>query len=250
MNPRDRAIPILGVNVHDVTMAEAIRWAEQAIEAGRPVRVATPNAEIGRLAWQKPEFRVLLNAFDLAIPDGAGLLLAARFYGRRFREQVTGTDMAVELAGLCAHRGWRICLLGAGPGVAAAAADKLIQRWPGLQVAGAYAGDADPTSDQQTLRMLKQAGPIHILLVAYGAPKQESWIERNHLASGAILAMGVGGALDFIAGRTPRAPAWMRRAGLDWAFRLAVHPWRWRRQLALPEFIALAVIDALKMRLR
>ncbi len=138
IDPRNRTVPILGINVHDVTMTETLDWAESAIADNRPARIATPNAEIVRLAWKNPELKNLLNASDLAIPDGAGLLLAARFYGRRFREQVTGTDLAIELAGLCARRGWRMFLLGAGPGVAEVAADKLRARWPDIQIAGTY----------------------------------------------------------------------------------------------------------------
>ncbi len=250
IDPRDRAVPILGIDVHDVTMVEALDWAESAIAEGRPVRIATPNAEIIRLAWRQPKLKSLLNASDLAIPDGAGLLLAARFYGRRFREQVTGTDLALELAGLCAGRGWRLFLLGAGPGVAEIAADNLRARWPEIQIAGTHGGAADPSGDRGALSVLEQAGPVHVLLVAYGAWKQESWIERNQPASGAIVAIGVGGALDFIAGRVPRAPRWLRRAGFDWAFRLLMEPWRWRRQLALPQFVALAALDAIASRFR
>lgn len=250
IDPRSLTVPILGVHVHDVTMAEALLWAESAIAQCRPVRIATPNAEIVRLASKRPELKSLLNASDLAIPDGAGLLLAARFYGRRFREQVTGTDLAIELAGLCARRGWRIFLLGAGPGVAEIAADNLRSRWPGIQIAGAHDGAADPSGDPSVLAILDKARPIHVLLVAYGAWKQEWWIERNQAASGAVVAIGVGGAFDFIAGRVPRAPRWLRRAGLDWAFRLLMEPWRWRRQLALPQFVALTALDAIASRFR
>lgn len=250
IDPRAQAVPILGVNVHDVTMVEVLNWAESAIAEDRPVRIATPNAEIVRLAWERPELKNLLNASDLAIPDGAGLLLAARFYGRRFREQVTGTDLAIELAGLCARRGWRIFLLGAGPGVAKVAADNLRARWPDIQIAGTYGGTADPSGDPGTLSVLDKAKPIQVLLVAYGAWKQEWWIERNRSASGAIVAIGVGGAFDFIAGRVPRAPRWLRRAGFDWAFRLLMEPWRWRRQLALPQFVALTALDAIASRFR
>ena len=250
IDPRNRTVPILGINVHDVTMTETLDWAQSAIADNRPVRIATPNSEIVRLAWKDPELKNLLNASDLAIPDGAGLLLAARFYGRRFREQVTGTDLAIELAGLCARRGWRMFLLGAGPGVAQGAADKLRARWPDIQIAGTYGGTADTSGDQKAQSILDQARPIHVLLVAYGAWKQEWWMERNQAASGAIVAIGVGGALDFIAGRVPRAPRWLRRAGFDWAFRLLMQPWRWRRQLALPQFVALAAMDAIASRFR
>ena len=243
-----RSIDVLGVRVDDVTMSEALAIGRACIRSGRSHRIVTPNAEFVMAARHDQRFRQSLNDSTLAIPDGAGLLLAGRILGTPLREQVTGTDLADKLAGLAAREGYRVFLLGAAPGVAEAAAEQLAARHPGLLIAGTHPGSSEPEADDETRRVLGTAGQIDLILVAYGARKQEDWIARNQAALGIPLAIGVGGALDFFAGRVPRAPAWLRRAGFDWLFRLAVQPWRWRRQLVLPRFVATVAVAAARQR--
>jgi N-acetylglucosaminyldiphosphoundecaprenol N-acetyl-beta-D-mannosaminyltransferase len=245
-----RSIDVLGVRVDDVTLAEAVAIGEACVRSGQPHRIVTPNAEFVMAARRDPLFRRILNDSTLAIPDGAGLLLGGRLLGTPLRQQVTGTDLADRLAGLCARAGYRLFLLGAMPGVAEEAANRLCRRHGGLQIAGTLAGSALPVSDAATREYLRQQGRIDVLLVAYGARRQEFWLERNQAALGIPLAMGVGGAFDFFAGRLPRAPTWLRRAGFDWAFRLAHQPWRWRRQLALPRFVFAVTAEAYRRRAR
>ncbi len=244
-----RSIDVLGVRVDDVTMSEALAICQSCLRSDQSHRVVTPNAEFVMAARRDPEFRQTLNESTLAIPDGAGLLLAGRILGMPLREQVTGTDLANQLCGMAASEGYRVFLLGAAPGVAATAANRLVDRHHGLIIAGTYAGSPDPAADDETRRILNAAGRIDLILVAYGAQKQEFWIARNQAALKIPLAVGVGGALDFFAGRVPRAPVWLRRAGFDWLFRLAVQPWRWRRQLALPRFVATVAVEAARRRL-
>jgi N-acetylglucosaminyldiphosphoundecaprenol N-acetyl-beta-D-mannosaminyltransferase len=232
---RFRSVDILGVRVDDVTLAEALDLAAGWLRQDRPRLVVTPNAEFVMRAQRDLAFRKVLNSADLAIPDGFGVVWASRVLGNPLREQVPGTDFAEGLVRLAGDR-YRVFFLGAGPGVAEAAARRLAARYPGLRVAGAYPGSPHPAADAEVLAVLSRARPIDILLVAYGAPKQEFWLARNLARVGAKVGVGVGGAFDFFSGRVPRAPAWVRRAGFDWAFRLAVQPWRWRRQLALPAF--------------
>jgi N-acetylglucosaminyldiphosphoundecaprenol N-acetyl-beta-D-mannosaminyltransferase len=243
-----RSIDVLGCRVDDVTMAEAVAECDRLIGQGAPAHVVTPNAEIVVASRSLPDLRGLINRSALSIPDGASLLLAGRLFGTPLREQVTGTDLAYELAALCARRGYRLFLLGAAPGVADEAAAALRTRYPGLVVAGTFAGQAGPEGDAETRAAIAAAAPVHALLVAYGAPRQERWIERNQAALGVPLAMGIGGVFDFMAGRVPRAPARLRALGLDWAYRLYQQPSRWRRQLALPRFVALALLLACRRR--
>ena len=238
---RLRSIDILGVRVDDVTEVEAIAWCANAVQRGRPRLVVTPNAEFVMRARREPAFLGLLRSADLSIPDGAGLLLAGRILGTPLREQVTGTDLVVDLARLCATEGWRIYLLGGAEGVAAAAGASLQTRFPGLQVAGAYAGSPRVEDEAAILARIRAAAPVHVLAVAYGAPSQEQWLARNLPKLDVPIGIGIGGALDFISGRVPRAPRLVRRAGFDWLYRLVRQPWRWRRQLALPRFVLTAL---------
>ncbi len=139
-------------------------------------------------------------------------------------------------------------MLGAGNGVAQAAAEALASRLPGARITGMWSGDPRPASDAETVARVRASG-ARLLLVAYGAPAQELWIARNLRALPGVLAIGVGGALDMIAGRTPRAPRWIRAAGLEWLYRLAREPARWRRMLALPAFAALAATSGAQARI-
>ena len=231
-------------------MDETVTRCQELVERGEPAQVVTPNAEIVVAAQRDEWLRGCINRSALSIPDGAGLLLAGRILGARLREQVTGTDLSYRLAELAARRGYRLFLLGAGEGVAKAAAERLRALYPGLVVAGTFGGDSGPAGDAATREAVAAAAPVHLLLVAYGAPRQERWIARNQADLGVPLAMGVGGVFDFISGRVPRAPAWLRAVGLDWLYRLIREPWRWRRQSALPRFILAVLLSARRARRR
>jgi N-acetylglucosaminyldiphosphoundecaprenol N-acetyl-beta-D-mannosaminyltransferase len=147
---------------------------------------------------------------------------------------VPGVDMIPPLAAMCARRGFRLFLLGAAPGVAAELASRLRTEHPRLEVA-AHPGSPDPSSDDETSRLIR-AHQTQVLLVAFGAPKQELWIDRMEDRVGVAVAIGVGGAYDYLTGRVPRAPLWMRRAGLEWLHRLIHQPWRIRRMAVLPVY--------------
>ncbi len=232
-----RSVEILGVRVDDVTMTEAVASVETFIAVPRaPCRqVATVNPEFIITARHNADFARVLAASDLNLPDGANLVRAARMLGRPLSERVAGSDLIWRLAERGAECGWQIFLLGAGEGVATQAAAKLSARYPALQIAGVWSGSPNPQDEDSIVARVNTSG-AQILLVAYGAPAQDLWIARNRARLNTRVAMGVGGAFDFIAGRLPRAPLWMQRAGLEWLFRLARQPWRIRRQLSLVEF--------------
>jgi len=236
-----RWIDILGVRVDDVTMSEALDFCQHALASGGRHQIVTPNAEFVMLARRDDAFRQIINYAALSIPDGHSLLWASRVFGCPLREQVTGTDLAYGLAELAARRAYRLYLLGAAEGVAALAARKLQELLPDLRIAGTHSGSPHPSQDQQLREMIAAAAPVDILLVAYGAPAQDKWIARNLPLMDVRVAMGVGGVFDFLSGRVPRAPRWLRDAGFDWLYRLVHQPWRLRRQLTIPQFLALVL---------
>lgn len=241
------AVVILGVRVDDVTMEEAIACIARYIgESGPRCRqIATVNPEFIILARRNQDFARVLAASDLNLPDGANLVRAARMLGQPLRERVAGSDLIWQIAAKGAEAGWRIFLLGAGEGIAAQAAARLRERYPRLQVTGELAGTPDPREDRSQVARVNDSG-AEVLLVAYGAPAQDLWIARNRERLAVRVAMGVGGAFDFISGHIPRAPLWIQRAGLEWLFRLARQPWRIRRQLALVQFAWLVVHARMK----
>jgi N-acetylglucosaminyldiphosphoundecaprenol N-acetyl-beta-D-mannosaminyltransferase len=245
-----RSVDVLGVRVDDVTYPEALEVMRQALASRTPLVVTTPNPEFIMAARRDPAFRAVLNRSGLNIPDGIGLLLAARLAGDRLREHVQGTDLVLLLAADSAVAGRRWFLLGGWGDVATRAAAALIRQFPGLQVVGAAPGSPAADQDGHTRAIIQAGGQVDVLLVAYGAPRQEHWLDRNLADLGIPVGIGVGGVFNYLAGDAPRAPAWVRRLHFEWLHRLVTQPWRWRRQLALPQFAALAVVWALQRRLR
>ena len=230
-----RSVRILGVRVDDVTMGEALRHAQEMATRGGAHQIVTVNPEFVMRAQSDATFRQVLDEAELSIPDGQGLLWAARVVGSPLRERVAGSDMAPALAALSAQHGYRLYLLGAAPGVAEQAADVLRERYPGVQIVGTYAGSPSPAEEDEIVARIVAVRP-DLLFVAYGAPAQDLWIHRNQPKMQVPVAMGIGGTLDFVAGVRKRAPVWMRRVGLEWLYRLLQEPSRWRRMLALPRF--------------
>ena len=250
MRERARGVDILGVRVDDVTYPEALAMLLAAIDTRVPHVVTTPNPEFVMLARRDAAFRSALNRAALNIPDGIGLVLAARLAGERLREHVQGTDLVLMLAAESVKRGDRWFLLGGQGDTARRAARALEHEFPGLQVAGAEPGSPLPQDDVAVRAAIQSSGRVDVLLVAYGAPKQELWLDRNLAALQIPVGVGVGGVFNYFSGATPRAPRWVRRVHFEWLHRLVTQPWRWRRQLALPAFAALAVGHAARQRLR
>lgn len=225
---------ILGVRVDCLDGTQAMEKIKGFAASGRLHQVATVNPEFVMRAQRDPEFARVLDAADLCLPDGTGVVWAARRQGCEIAQPVAGTDLVEPIAAMCRQGGFRLFLLGARPGVAADLAGRLESEHPGLEVA-AHAGGPDAAHDAETLPLIEKHR-TDVLLVAYGAPSQEMWIDRLRSRLQVSVAMGVGGAFDYLTGRVPRAPAWMRTAGLEWLVRLAYQPWRVRRMAVLPVY--------------
>ena len=254
-------VDILGVKVSKVNYQSAIEIIEGFLTDGKKHYVVTPNPEFLVLAQTDQKFRQILNQADLAIPDGVGLRVGTR---------VTGTDLMIKLCELAAKKGYSVFLLGGRDGVAEEAAKRLKERFANLNIIGTYEGDpgevgapsgprelhsinvslADPSvalSGASGDTALQTKPSIDLLFVAYGAPKQEKWMAKNLSQIPVRVAMGVGGAFDFIAGKRKRAPKLLRRSGLEWFWRLIQEPLRLPRILnATLKFPLLVFLHKLK----
>ncbi len=245
-------VRILGLPVHDLTLPELVDRVRAWVRAepDRLHQIVTLNPEMVMAARRLPEFRATIERADLVTADGVGIVLAARLLGRPLRGRVTGVDL-VEALAAAGDPELALFLLGAAPGVAERAARRLETRSPGCRIAGVWAGSPRPEESGPSLARIAETRPA-VLLVAYGAPAQELWIARHRSElerAGVVVAVGVGGAFDYLAGVVPRAPRPLRRLGLEWLYRLIRQPWRWRRQLALPQFAALVVREWAAQRL-
>lgn len=246
MTMRD-SVSIAGVPVHRVGYEDVLRTIGVWIDAdppGRPVRqICTVNPEFVVDAQSDNAFRQVLLEADLCVADGVGVAWAARILGKPVPERVTGSDGIFHICRCAAREGWRLFFLGAAPEVATRAATILAAMYPGLQIAGCYSGSPYAV-DWRTVAAHIDAAAPDLIFVAFGHPKQDFWIHTHRDDIHAKVAIGVGGAFDFVAGIAPRAPVWMRRLGIEWLHRLATQPWRWRRMLKLPIFVWLVLRDA------
>ncbi len=231
---------ILGIDIHNVTMEETINILTAMATSGTSHHVMTVNPEFIMMAQHNDEFKTVMSKSSLKVPDGIGVLLAARILGKPLKERVAGVDTVYELARIAQQKKLRIFFLGAAPGIAERAASLLQLKNPGMEVAGTYSGSPKIEEEDFICNLIEQSRP-HILLVAYGPPKQDLWIARTKHRLNVPLAIGVGGMFDFIAGIAKRAPQWIQNIGFEWLYRLYREPWRWRRMLTLPQF-ALQVI--------
>lgn len=239
---------VLGSRVDDVGRDEAVARIAALANGGTPSLVVTLGVEMVMMARRDPTFRHIANDAALVTCDTIGLLLASRLRGGPLHERVTGVELVGELAARSASLSdVRLYLLGSAGDTAQRAADALRAKYPGALIVGARNGYFRDDESAAIAEQIRASG-ANVLLAGLGSPKQELWLTRWLGATGCGVGMGVGGSLDVYAGNVVRAPAAFRRAGLEWAYRLAKEPSRWRRQLALPQFAVYALGEALTGR--
>jgi N-acetylglucosaminyldiphosphoundecaprenol N-acetyl-beta-D-mannosaminyltransferase len=235
---------ILGCRVDAVGREAAVERIAALANAGGAAVVVTLGVEMVMAARRDEAFRRAVNAAALVTCDTIGLLLASKLRGGPLRERVTGVELLDDLAARSAGRGdVRLYLLGGSGDPAERAAAALRARHPDAAIVGTrdgYFAESDSAAVADAIR----ASGANVLLAGLGSPKQELWLSRHLAATGCGVGIGVGGSLDVYAGNVVRAPALLRRAGLEWAYRLASQPSRWRRQLALPRFALAALAEA------
>ena len=247
-NPEQRLTQDSDLSGFDLSSAEGLRnltaLSDQSkiqnpklvLEGSKIHQICTMNPEFIMTARRDPLFAAVLRQADLCVPDGGGILWAARRQGVHLHERVTGSDGIYRICQRAAACGWRVYFLGAAEGVAEEAGHRLAALYPGLQVSGAYGGSPHDDSWPEIAARLKAVQP-DILFVAYGHPRQDLWIAQHRQELPVKVALGIGGAFDFVAGVIPRAPAWARQWGVEWLYRLLQQPWRWRRMAVLEKVV-------------
>ena len=242
-------INLFGVRIDSVSFSEAVVRIERMIREKGKHLVVTPYSESIVKAQEDFEFKTILNGASLAVPDGISLVWASRFLEQPLKERIAGVDLMVALCGRAAKKGYRVFLLGGRDDVAKRALECLRQRLLGLKV-GYFEGSPDVKKEtdkqlRQTIAKINKFSP-DLLFVAYGPVVQEKWLAKNLPKLNVKVAMGVGGAFDYLSGRIPRAPKFLRKLGLEWLFRLLVQPWRIKRQIALWKFVLLVLKEKLR----
>ncbi len=240
---------ILGCRLDAIDADEATARILALAREDCGAQVVTLGTEMVVYAQRDVRFRAIVNACALALCDTVGLLAVARWKGAPLRDRVTGVELVERLCGGAASLGLPVYFLGGTSGVAADAAAILTKRFPGLLIAGArdgFFGDAEAPAVAAAIA----ASGARLLFVGMGSPRQEYWLAQHVRETGCGVGIGVGGSFDVVAGRVRRAPAPVRRIGLEWLYRLVREPYRWRRQLALPRFVWLIALDGLGVHAR
>ena len=230
---------VRGVLFDNVTMDEAADFLRAEAAGGvRGGAVYTPNAEIVQKAISDPALREILNGSLLSVPDGIGVVKAARILGTPLKEKVAGVELGQRVLAFAAEDGLGVYLLGGKPGVAETAAERLTEQHPGLRICGVHDGYFEKTGEaNRAVADAVNASGAEIVLVCFGAPAQELWIARNRDAMPDVrLFLGLGGSLDIYAGTVRRAPRIFIRLGLEWLYRLLREPKRIGRMMQLPRF--------------
>lgn len=234
MEHQEMRTDVLHVGFDNVTMGEAVEKAKKLLKEDGFKYIVTPNPEIVWMCRKDKELHGVIDGAAMVIPDGIGIIYGAKILGRPLKEKVPGADFAELLFDEMAKEGQSVYLLGAKPGVADLAAEKLMEKHPGLKVCGT--ADGYFKEDEPVIEKINEAKP-DLLLVCLGAPKQEFWMKRNGDKLNARLAIGLGGSLDVYSGVTQRAPEKWQKMNLEWLYRLIKEPSRFGRQLRLPAFL-------------
>jgi len=274
---------VFGIPFSTNTQKEVLEWIEGELQAGGSRYIVTPNPEMIMVSRKNHEFLQALKEADMAIPDGVGVLWSSTFLSlpnhfsgrskkrwtfwqliyslfaiifyppfiqRFFPERVAGADLFWEIIETCHRLKKRPFFLGGWGKVGEDVREKVLAKYPSLQVAGVYAGISDAEYDEETRHYIDKSN-ADFVFVAYSFPKQEMWLARNKgKFKKPLISIGSGGTLDFISGRKKRAPQFMRRLGLEWLFRLVAEPWRYLRiYTATLKFVRFVYKERLKSSL-
>lgn len=247
---------VVSARISKTSYAEVVELCRQWAEArradlnapGHYICVTSVHGII--LAKDDPKFAEILDAADIATPDGMPVVWALRSFGSAGQQRVYGPTLMLALCRSAAAHGHRIFLYGSRPEVLPLLEERLRQQFPALQVAGRYSPpfrSLTHDEDQQVQAAIRRSG-ADLIFVGISTPKQERWMFEHRTAFAGATMVGVGAAFDFHAGYTPQAPPWMQRLGLEWFFRLTTEPRRlWRRYLLVtPRFLPLWLFQRLK----
>lgn len=225
---------IFGVKIDRLSWAELEEYCIQALLGETPKHIVTANGEILLKAYETNSYKEILDGADLVIPESTNVSWVLALKGAPVRGVTSGADLVTRLARIASENYKSVFLLGGRDGVATKAGERLKEMNPNLKIVGT--SSANP-NDVAVTGQIKQSG-ADIVLVAYGAPKQEEWISNNKTESGAKILVGIGGTFDMLAGITPRAPHFFRSLHLEWLWRLFLQPTRigriWRAVVIFP----------------
>lgn len=234
--PKVPTVSIFGIEVCKWGMSDTVQYLTEVITMRKPHQVITANPIMVMAALNDPTYRTVMEEAELIVPDGTGVVWAANVGGNPVQERVAGFDLLHELMRIGESHHWRVYLLGSTAEVIQETALRLQMKYPGVEIVGYHDGYFGPADDDKVIEQIKVTNP-DILFVARASDTQEPWIHQYKEQLAVPLMMGVGGSFDVISGKTKRAPVLFQKLRSEWLYRLLSEPTRYRRMLALPQFV-------------
>ena len=221
-------VALFGLPITNVNMDQAIKRVDGYILSGSVHQIATANLDFARNALVDPYLHSIICDCSMVLPDGAPMLWASKMFGVPLQERVTGVDLVPALARLASERGYRLYFLGSSEESSSTAVNSLLKRFPKLKIVGRSCPPVATLPEMDNEKMIAeiQAARPNIIFIGFGNPKQEIWIHRHKDRLPPSVVIGIGGALDMIAGKLHRAPRWIQSLQMEWMFRMAQEPGR------------------------
>lgn len=237
-------VSIMGIEIDNLALNDAVAAIDDWVRKGEPSLIVTANPEIIMLARQDQDFADCLRQARMITADGIGIVIASRLLGTPLKGRVAGIDLVTALFARAVQRQLSFYFVGARPGVAEKAAERISLEYPGIRIVGVHHGFFN--DDAALLEDITLKKP-DILLAALGMGRQEKWIRDRVSKTGVPVSIGVGGSFDVFAGEATRAPLWMRDLGLEWLYRLIKQPSRLGRMMRLPGFLLIVLLSRLRL---
>lgn len=249
--PEDE-VDLFNVRISNLSFEDLCQWLDSQIAHRTAAYVVTPNIDHVCRLRRNAEFREAYDKAGLRLADSAPLMWCAKLFGQPLKEKLSGSDLVPRVSAYAAEKGYRVFLLGAAEGVADEAARRLREKHPSLQIAGCFSPpfgfDRDAVQSAKICERVR-AAQADICFVAFGSPKQETWLLHHAPAMNVPVTFAVGAGLDFAAGRVRRAPVWIQRSGCEWLWRLMREPQRlWRRYLVEDSYFLVILLTEIGRR--
>lgn len=243
-------VSIFGVNIDNINMDETTQIVKDFLKSDKLNIIFTPNTEIVMAAKEDDNIKQMVNAADIIIPDGIGLIYASKIHKKPLKERVTGFDISIKMLEIADKEGYSIYLLGGKDGIAQDAAKTINEDYPNVKVVGYHHGyfkgsHRDILDSEEERIIIDEINSLNpdIIFVGLGFPGQEKFIYHNRDKIKARVIIGNGGVMDILSGNATRAPEFYQKHGLEWFYRLVKEPSRIKRQIALPKFMIRVLFD-------
>lgn len=243
----------MGIKVNRITIEDSVKWIEKLISHPERHQICVPNVWTTVLAQKDLDFRKIYNSSSLAIPDGMPLVWVSKMYGKPIHKRISGTDLFFRFADCAAEKGYTFFFLGSTEDTLGRINETVKNKFPSLKILGFYSPpflqEFPKEVNERMIEIINDAKP-DVLWVGMTAPKQEKWIYENLERLDVHVAIGIGAAFEYVAGKLKRAPEWMQNTGLEWLYRVGQEPRRlWKRYLVgNTMFVWLVMKEFVKMK--